>query len=236
MKNRIFVVLFSFVTISVYGTDQFGNAYGAGLDPYAVSHVSSDHPVTQAFNAYVAEPFNAYVAAPVDTYLVQPVANNIPQPVVDLAASVKNHTFALRESVQKRVSAMIYDAKLRCGLTQPVVEKELSVWEKCQDKASKAWNADFFGYPGAGKYAIVATVSAAVLASGYAIYVANSVSLEDQVVALVQMAQKNPNIILQKLPAILAQCDNDDMRIDILEYVLSRVVITSEIAKAFNLQ
>lgn len=105
-----------------------------------------------------------------------------------------------------------------------------------KSRMSKMWNATVFGHEGAGKYVIVSAVTAAALVAAYAAYCFAQPTLEDQVVALVGKAQENPNVVLQELPGILAQCSNDDVRVEVLHYVLSQVVITPEIAAAFNLQ
>jgi|GEM_PF-1347901 len=239
MKNTYFLVVLSFAAMTVHGSDYCdlnGNACGTGLDPYAVTTVASDSPIAQAFDKHVVDPICTHVVAPINTHVVEPVVRNIPKPVSDFAASTKQTMSNFGSSVKKRASELVLDAKVRLGLVEPVVEQKISAWQKCKNQASKAWNADLFGYTGAGKYAIVATASAVVLLSGYAVYALNQQSVEDQVIALVQKAQKNPNVILQALPAILDVCDNDDMRIEVLQYVLSHVEITPEIATAFNLQ
>jgi len=228
MKNTYFLVVLSFAAVAVHGSDYAdlnGNACGAGLDPYAVTTVASDSPMALAFDNHIVKPICTHVVAPVKTYVIEPVIKNTLKPVSDFVVSMK-----------QKASDLVLDAKVRLGYAQPVVEVKMSAWDKCKDKASKAWNADLFGYTGAGKYAIVATASAVVLLSGYAVYALSQQSVEDQVIALVQKAQKNPNVILQGLPAILDCCENDDMRVDVLQYVLSHVVITPEIAIAFNLQ
>ncbi len=241
MKNTYFLVALSFSVMAIHGADNevryndINMGFDKGYAPSSAFDTAENNPISDLVGKHVVQPVDAYVVQPFNKHVVQPVSNNIPKPVVEFAQSAQKRASDVAGYAQKSVSDLLTAAQIRLGLVQPVVEKPLSVWEKCKNQVSKAWNAEIFGYAGAGKYAIVAA-SAATILSVYAMYALTQKTLEDQVIALVQKAQKNPNVILQELPVILAQCDNDDVRIEVLEYVLSRVVITSEIAAAFNLQ
>ena len=101
---------------------------------------------------------------------------------------------------------------------------------------SKACNAELFGYKDGGKYVIVgsAVVVTALLTAYYLGCFSKTVSIEQMVDDLIMQAQENPNIVIVKLPKILASCKDEQMKLRVLQYVLSNVTMTPEIKKAFN--
>lgn len=100
---------------------------------------------------------------------------------------------------------------------------------------SRAWNAELFGYEGAGKWAIVSTAAALSMITAYVVSLSSTPTFEVRVAQLVAKAQKNPNVLVQELPALLAQCSDDERRTALLAYVLSHVHVTPEIEAAFSL-
>lgn len=158
------------------------------------------------------------------------------QALVGIAYTVSETVKAGYQSATNQAIVMQDYVKAKLGYTAPKQEKSVTFLENCKNKAQDAWNADLFGYKNGGKYAIVATgASAVLLAVAYTYSAFSKKSIEDQISILLQKAQCNPNIILAELPTILAQCQNDNMRVEVLEYVLSNVKITSEIAAAYHL-
>lgn len=222
MKNAFFVVFLTVSTVVVSSDNSVSDSsinnaaarVGSMAKNVAVgtkeAAIGAKDAVVSTVTPYASAAKGAAVGA--KDAVVSTVALYVPQPLVNAKNSVAGKFAQLKN----------------WAFPQPVVEEK--------SRFSKVWNATVFGYEGAGKYVVVSTAAAAAIVAAYAAYCFAQPTLEDQVIALVNKAQANPNVVLQELPGILAQCSSDDARIEILHYVLSQVVITPEIAAAFNLQ
>jgi len=212
LKNSFFVV---FLTVS---------AVAFGSSDYSRMNMHESNPVVQTLADGFSQAGSAVKSRTVSA--VDAVVSNVSPYVPQQAVDAKNYVTTSAQASYAWTANKLGQAK---NWALPVKQEEKS-------RFSKAWNATVFGHQGAGKYAIVSTAAAAAIVAAYAAYCFAQPTLEDQVVALVGKAQANPNAVLNELPGILAQCSNDDVRVEVLHFVLSQVEITPEIAAAFNLQ
>lgn len=231
IKNSLFAVLLTISTVVF--SYELPNELGASLEKGLFGEFSVERPdlfdVTTEQNP-LNDAVNAGCVAVTNSKAYAAVASAAPT----VFSNYKNESFDGYVDMDKAIEANPLSDKVSKLSAQA---KNLFFSSKAEEKSrfSKVWNADVFGYKGAGKY-VVASAAAAVLVAAYAVYSFARPTLEDQVVALVDKAQENPNLVLQELPGILAQCSNNDVRVQVLHYVLSQVAITPEIASVFNLQ
>ena len=137
--------------------------------------------------------------------------------------------------ITKKVASFIQEYKKS---TEEMLKNSAKLQNNTAEQAwyNKAWNAEIAGYQGAGKYVIVGStvVATALLTAYYLGCFSKTVSIAQMVDNLIAQAQENPNIVIVELPKILALCEDEQMEKNIFKYVLSNVVLTAEIKKAFN--
>ncbi|MBP6892047.1 hypothetical protein KBB68_00540 [Candidatus Babeliales bacterium] len=135
----------------------------------------------------------------------------------------------------KKIALMVQKYK---KLTEEMLENSAKLQNNTVEQAwyNKVWNAEIAGYQGAGKYVIVgsAVVATALLTAYYLGYFSKTVNIVPMVENLIAQAQQDPNVVIEELPKILALCENEQLKKNVFKYVLSNVVLTAEIKKAFN--